>query len=469
MNWTLSTQTRVYRQPSGSMETFTVDSVKESSAAMLIPCLWTTLPWIVLGQTYYMSFIFNNYGYGVKPSVIEAPDLGLPGIKKPPKRVEDTLELSSMEQSRKSGEHPRPMVDVDSDSKTADTPETAKEITTESFKSTGIGEGREETSSKAPDRDTTESNDWGTLPIGEGTTQPMDTATSKAWEATWPPVTPHSPEFFEYPEAVCHEEMDLHEVFGIRLERDRGLATKILCQFKNNWGGPWLLMTRVELPVRIHMRHWFLGYVTEDYKDLNINFLALAHIMNNMRTAMLIIGQDANDQLVYNLYDDVVISSFNDVFMMRKAELVEANATDMLFLAVGKTLSSYAGMNRSYPLQVLGSWWGNTVKQKDMNKGYSCVFPRERNVTQPGYMAIFIKPSMFRNNNTAFYNTMITTRRPWGVTVDPDLMKEVKNNKTEYEIHLNQKFRRSKQIVQQELERRAKIFDSIEKVRNGME
>jgi len=163
--------------------------------------------------------------------------------------------------------------------------------------------------------------------------------------------------------------MDLHEVFGIRLERDRGLPTKILCDFKNSWGGPWLLMTRIELPVRIHLRHWYFGYVTPDYKDININFLALAHIMNSMRTAMLILGQDKDNKLVYNLYDDVVISAFNDLFMMRKAELVEANTTELLFVSVGKVMSSYAGRNRSCPLQVLGSWWGHHVVQQ-MYQGF---------------------------------------------------------------------------------------------------
>ncbi|XP_041631514.2 uncharacterized protein [Drosophila kikkawai] len=496
---------------------------------MLIPCLWTTLPWIVLGQTYYMSFIFNNYGFGVKPSFIEAPNLGLPGTKKPPKRVEDTLELSSMDQSRGSGRNEIPTVEVDDDSsesdgfdfgitstkiptkrstlrptnttktqrpstaqgasrttatskatgtptisktpgtietigitetlESADTLETPEEITTES----AVVAYTEESSLKTPDSDRPESGKTEvkckTLGPGDGSTIPPGTIAPRAW----PPVTPHPPEFFKYPQADCHEEMDLHEVFGISLVRDRGLATKVLCQFQNSWGGPWLLMTRVELPVRIHMRHWFLGYVTEDYKDMNINFFALAHIMNNMRTAMLILGQDEHDQLVYNLYDDVVISSFNDIFMMRKAELVEANATDMLFLSVGKTLSSYAGRNRTCPLQVLGSWWGSSVRQ-DMNQGFSCVFPRERNASRPGYMAIFIKPSLFRNNNTALYNTVITTRRPWEITVNVDLMEDVKNNKTEYNIRRRQQFRSNKRAVSEEFDRRRKIFNAIAEV-----
>lgn len=31
---------------------------------MLLCCLWTALPLVVLGQTYYINFVFNNYRYG---------------------------------------------------------------------------------------------------------------------------------------------------------------------------------------------------------------------------------------------------------------------------------------------------------------------------------------------------------------------------------------------------------------------
>lgn len=390
------------------------------NVTMLTSCLWTTLPWIVLGQTYYMSFIFNNYG----PSRISAPQLGFNGTAREPiegdnvkissvehsdegdtlevsslehsleskhnskkdKRIE-TLELSSEHHSREKSETKKPSVE---DKDSSDSAETMTWSTTKQIKSTTMKKTKATTyeTPEMPNEITTESTmvtaidkekttvaiytespkeKFTDLPgIGK---EPSDSNTPSFSSRSWEPVTPHPSAFFDYPEAICSEDMDLHEVFGIRLERDRGLPTKILCTFKNKWGGPWLLMTRIELPVRVHMRHWFLGYLTADYKDMNINFLALAHIMNSMRTAMLILGQDKDNKLVYNLYDDVVISAFNDLFMMRKAELVEANTTELLFVSVGKVLSSYAGRNRSCPLQVLGSWWGHHSVQ-DMYQGF---------------------------------------------------------------------------------------------------
>ncbi|XP_016962988.2 uncharacterized protein LOC108033234 [Drosophila biarmipes] len=487
---------------------------------MLISCLWTTLPWIVLGQTYYMSFIFNNYG----PSRISAPQLGFNGSSNPQMeggnpRVsseehpheQETLEVSSLEHSRESKRKPnrkkykeaetlelssedhsrdthnsKPDVEnmdsSDSDEAliwsttartkpttpkrkpkrtTSETAELPSEITTEPNKVTATDKGKtEDLSPPNPPEEVTESPEEPIVSTSSiATIRP--TSPSRTWGET---VTPHPPEFFEYPEAVCREDMDLHEVFGIRLERDRGLPTKILCDFKNSWGGPWLLMTRIELPVRIHLRHWYFGYVTPDYKDININFLALAHIMNSMRTAMLILGQDKDNKLVYNLYDDVVISAFNDLFMMRKAELVEANTTELLFVSVGKVMSSYAGRNRSCPLQVLGSWWGHHVVQ-EMYQGFFCVFPKDRNITMPGYVAIFIKPSLFPANHTALYNKPISTRRPWNTSLNTKVLNETARSPTLYRKNQKTEWERNKVAVNKELVRRARIFETIDRLR----
>ncbi|EDW88035.2 uncharacterized protein Dyak_GE18507 [Drosophila yakuba] len=497
---------------------FHIDGIK--SVAMLTFCLWTTLPWIVLGQTYYMSFIFNNYG----SSRISAPQLGFNGTAREPieggnlktssavhSGEEETLEVSSLEHSRESKhnskkykemetlelsseDHSRkksksdtmkPSVE-DKDSgdsaetmiwsttpkmksttkkktkaTTYETPEMPTEITTESTKATAIDNEKstDEMYTESPKEHFTDLPEIGLVgkeePVSNLPKNPL-----KSWES----VTPHPPEFFDYPEATCSEDMDLHEVFGIRLERDRGLPTKILCNFKNRWGGPWLLMTRIELPVRIHMRHWFLGYLTPDYKDMNINFLALAHIMNSMRTAMLIIGQDKDNKLVYNLYDDVVISAFNDLFMMRKAELVEANTTELLFVSVGKVLSSYAGRNRTCPLQVLGSWWGHHSIQ-DMYQGFLCVFPKDRSISKPGYVAIFIKPSLFPANHTALYNHPISTRRPWTSNYNTKILNGTDTNSKAYKKEQQLDWERNKMAVQRELDRRARIFDAIDRLR----
>nr|XP_017108712.2 uncharacterized protein LOC108133348 [Drosophila bipectinata] len=389
---------------------------------MLIPCLWTTLPWIVLGQTYYLSFVFNNFRYSDKPAEIYAPDLGMPNNKntKSPNKEEktlelvsmersderkiskpipdrepeddDTLELSSAERSHDSEEDesiwivattPRkPKKTTKKKKKTSrrpttlstemDTPESPEEITTESTKATPtVGKPTAEIPKESREDDAKESNKNSTSatespsgnPQGERPepTPKESTISPEEWNILQG-IRSHPPEFFSYPEARCHEDMDLHEVFGISLERDRGLPSKVLCTFNNSWGGPWLLTTRIELPVRLHMRQWFFGYLTEDYKDLSANFLALAHIMNSMRTAMLILGQDNSNRLVYNLYDDVVISSINDLFLLRKAELVEANTPDLLFGSVGKVFNLFSGRNRTCPLQVLGGWWASEAQ-----------------------------------------------------------------------------------------------------------
>ncbi|KRG02512.1 uncharacterized protein Dmoj_GI16002, isoform C [Drosophila mojavensis] len=278
----------------------------------------------------------------------------------------------------------------------------------------------------------------------------------------WLSATPHLPNFFKYPEAECNEDMRLHEVFGITLGRDHGLPAKVLCQFNNSWGGPWLLMYRLELPVRVHFRHWIFGYLTDDYKDLNINYLSLAHIMNKMRLAMLIIGQNNNKQLVYNLYDDVVISSFNDLFTLRKAHLVESNTTDLLYLSVGEVIQLDAGRNRSCPFRVVGAWWGNKV-EKDV-EAY-CVFPVERDVKKPGYVAFFIKPNPFKVNNTAFYQTEITTRRPWAATIDLELMQQANNQSDVYDELLTDQFWQNKVKVRKEVKRRARIKEQFEEER----
>ncbi|XP_017014858.3 uncharacterized protein [Drosophila takahashii] len=491
---------------------------------MLISCLWTTLPWIVMGQTYYMSFVFNNYG----PSRISAPQLGFNGTSNPQmdggtlevsseehSRGGETLEVSSLEHSRESQQRPsrkkykemetlelssedhsrkthsnsRPAVE-DQDSSDSDetlnwsttarirpttskrktktttneTPEWPTEITTQSTRVTVI-ETVQLPGTVSPEVTEDPQTLYTDPPeLGSSATIDQQEKPTRTPPRTWvETVTPHPSEFFDYPQATCREDMDLHEVFGITLERDRGLPTKILCDFKNSWGGPWLLMTRIELPVRIHLRHWFFGYVTPDYKDININFLGLAHIMNSMRTAMLIIGQDRDNKLVYNLYDDVVISAFNDLFMLRKAELVEANTTELLFVSVGKVMSSYAGRNRSCPLQVLGSWWGHHVVQ-EMYQGFFCVFPKDRDISMPGYVAIFIKPSLFPANHTALYNKPISTRRPWKTNLNTKILNETainsptkKSQKSEWD--------RNKVAVNKELVRRARIFETIDRLR----
>ncbi|XP_016990700.2 uncharacterized protein LOC108052736 [Drosophila rhopaloa] len=517
---------------------------------MLIYCLWTTLPWIVLSQTYYMSFVFNNYG----PSRINAPQLGFNGtpnnelqggtpgvsslehsnegetlevsslehsgeskhnpVSKKKHGDKDTLELASVDHSRETHHNSKPAVEnmdsSDSDETwmwsttsklrlttstrkkiktrptTNETPESPTEITTEAAMVTAIDKGKTDDLSIKPPQELYTEMPEENLVITENTeapftdrpeiktyiyTTPKDQDETKEYllpqvipARTWESVTPHPSEFFDYPQAECREDMDLHEVFGISLERDRGLPTKILCNFKNSWGGPWLLMTRIELPVRIHLRHWYFGYVTPDYKDININFLALAHIMNSMRTAMLIIGQDKDNQLVYNLYDDVVISAFNDLFMLRKAELVEANTTELLFVSVGKVMSTYAGRNRSCPLQVLGSWWGHfTVKE--MYEGFFCVFPKDRDVSRPGYVAIFIKPSLFPANHTAFYNRPISTRRPWKSNLSAKILNETVRNSAQYKKEQDTEWERNKLAVNKELSRRARIFEAIDRLR----
>lgn len=84
----------------------------------------------------------------------------------------------------------------------------------------------------------------------------------------------------------------------------------------------------------------------------------------------------------------------------------------------------------------------------------------DRDVKQPGYVAIFIKPNPFKVNNTAFYQTEITTRRPWAATVDLELMQQANNNISVYEKLKLAKFLLNKKLVKEESERRARIYES---------
>lgn len=93
------------------------------------------------------------------------------------------------------------------------------------------------------------------------------------------------------------------------------------------------------------------------------------------------------------------------------------------------------------------------------------VFPVERDVKQPGYVAIFIKPNPFKVNNTAFYQTQITTRRPWASTIDLELMKQANNKKDVYDELLNEKFWKNKKKVRQEVVRRERINEQFEEQR----
>ncbi|SPP79460.1 uncharacterized protein LOC117581681 [Drosophila guanche] len=550
---------------------------------MLRRCLWTTsLPWIVLSQTYYMNFIFNNNGYmsrervqmtsdrrnhskwvDIDDEILEISSIDHAHMEKisveswaskesleshqSASNTDEVAQVFVIKPNKKKTKMPTIRTTKEAHAETTttvynlDAKEEPPEVVTEGKvpkeKTTKKHTTKNQTTKKhTTEKPTTQGNqkeldvvgkvdipennvkrqvEKGTEKAQEVTTepipesvliniieasderagknetatempgepketttapkQPIETTTTTADETTditdgaskeitkWKTVTPHPPEFFQYPGAKCHEEMDLHELFGISLERDRGLPSKVFCEFNNSWGGPWHLMTRIELPTRVHMRHWFFGYITEDYKDMNINFMALAHIMNSMRIAMLIIGQDNNDQLVYNLYDDVVISGFNDLFMLRKAQLVAANTTDLLFVSVGDVITTFSGRNRSCPFHVIGGWWGfNSWRPTSQ---YFCVFPVDRDVKRPGYMAIFIKPSPFAINNTAMYENLVTTRRPWAPTVDARLMEIAKEQKIRYRKVKDEEFTRNKVAVLAELGRRADIYKDFEKDR----
>lgn len=95
------------------------------------------------------------------------------------------------------------------------------------------------------------------------------------------------------------------------------------------------------------------------------------------------------------------------------------------------------------------------------------VFPVERDIHRPGYIAFFIKPSPFEVNNTAFYNTAITTRRPWGSTVDPALMARANNDRLLYNRLKEEEFLSNKMRVKDELIRREAHYKSIEAKRRN--
>ncbi|EDW29104.1 GL19535 [Drosophila persimilis] len=442
---------------------------------MLKRCLWTiTLPWIVLSQTYYMNFIFNNYRYVdrerkevhtdgknyTKNMTIEEETLEINSIES------ETLEITSKQISPKPGVSYEDWPSLESheselSASNTDEDDKADEVdTVDNIVEIIHNNGKpKKTTTITTERLTTKRHITKHTTREPTTEEPMIKYPTTELKT----VTPHPPEFFHYPGAKCHEELDLHELFGISLERDRGLPSKVFCDFNNDWGGPWYLMTRIELPSRVHMRHWFFGYLTDDYNDMNINFISLAHIMNSMRIAMLIIGQDNNDKLVYNLYDDVVISGFNDLFMLRKAQLVEANTTDLLFVSVGDVINTFSGRNRSCPFHVMGGWWGfNTWRPTSQ---YFCVFPVDRDIKRPGFIAIFIKPSPFAVNNTALYENVITTRRPWVPTVDAILMEQANHDQKVYHQLRNEEFQDTKRAALAELGRRSQIFRDFDKNR----
>ncbi|EDW63932.2 uncharacterized protein Dvir_GJ10477 [Drosophila virilis] len=475
---------------------------------MLLCCLWAALPLVVLGQTYYINFVFNNYRYGSQfeqKTGTESTERQSKEDRSHSLVEQETLEISSKEicpqdeppdSENRRLEHVHPNTDETfeiggakptdlhiskasgppkgSNKATSTTTITKKPKTTRTTRkgsaatrpsatgntadlSTGTNTATNTEANTAANKETsTETNTANTETAAATNTETATATNTETTTPHWLKATPHPSEFFDYPEAICHEDMQLHEVFGVTLARDRGLPVKILCEFQNHWGGPWLLMNRMELPARLHMRHWFFGYLTEDYKDININFLALAHIINTMRLAMLIIGQDNNNELVYNLYDNVVISGFNDLFMLRKAHLVEANTTDLLFVSVGEVIESDAGRNRSCPFRVLGAWWG---PKWDSSKRTFCVFPVERDINRPGYMAIFIKPNPFEVNNTAFYEDEITTRRPWASTIDLELLARLENDRKKYNDVKEQEFHLNKRKVKEEMHRRVNFFN----------
>ncbi|XP_060666865.1 uncharacterized protein LOC132798881 isoform X1 [Drosophila nasuta] len=457
---------------------------------LLLHCPWIALlPLAVLGQTYYINFVFNNNRYaGLNTQEVISSETKIENESNNHKESASKSQMSA-EQEKNSAESRSREHHTKRPQHKSTTKSTTTKTSRKPEKTKDSSQEQEVDCSKLPsntDEECVESDqvvdselEKETEESGELTTttrtttatpaspQPTE-STSQSKEPFEPSATPtpHPPEFFAYPQAECHEEMNLHELFGIQLLRDRGLPSKVLCEFANSWGGPWLLMNRIELPTRVHMRHWFFGYITEDYKDMNINLLALAHIINNMRLAMLIIGQDNNNQLVYNLYDDFVISGFNDLFMLRKAHLVEANTTDLMFISVGEVLISDPGRNRSCPFRVLGAWWG--PKWDEFHQGF-CVFPVERDVRRPGYIAFFIKPSPFEVNNTAFYSTAVTTRRPWVTTADPLLMAKANNDRMLYKKLKAAEFLENKKLVKNELIRREARYKSIEEVRRNEE
>lgn len=99
----------------------------------------------------------------------------------------------------------------------------------------------------------------------------------------------------------------------------------------------------------------------------------------------------------------------------------------------------------------------------------SSVFPVERNVRRPGFIAFFVRPNPFEVNNTALYQNQITTRRPWASTMDPNLMAEAKNNLQLYNTLKEERFLENKKMVKDEISRRAEINVVIEAARRQEE
>ncbi|XP_068150801.1 uncharacterized protein [Drosophila tropicalis] len=426
----------------------------------------SALPTMVSTQTYYMNFIFNNNRY-VSDRGSGEKDRVRSTTTKTLEIDSETLEVSSVEHSHSrdtSHEHKETpkasIIEWETDSINTDEIVENPDLSLWIWPIKPIKKPKQKYKKKIKCKATPSSKTTTTASVAEEDPVEITTEEPKSKGVT---DVPHADDLFDFPLAKCHQDMDLHEVFGIRLEQDRGLPVKVYCNFSNSWKGPWLLMNRMELPARLHMRHWFFGYVSDDLKDMNINFLGLAHLINRMRIAMLILGQDNQNRLVYNLYDDVVISSLNDIFMLRKAHLVEANTTDLLFVSVGDVIESYSGRNRSCPFKVLGSWWGHDVWDPDANT--FCVFPVDRDITRPGYMAIFIKPSPFPINNTALYEQEITTRRPWVTTANSNLMAQANNDSKLYRKLRQAEFILNKEEVQDEIDRRIQIYPQIEKNR----
>lgn len=408
---------RVFKEYPELMRATHCGFVRLGVMLFLLCCIWTTSPMIVLGQTYYVNFVFNNSPYYPgDDSQSGSSKRENPKKHKPNKHEShDTGEISENDISDASDKCPNTdercgsdhssnqswdIIEITPPSTRRTTKQTTKkpkkETTKRAKKTTTLQtpcattpQTNQDTTTTGPmgTQETTTNGATGTscfsttpdgqistsdtLVIELATTEGVNytrmiektTTMPRIMEITttitkWTLPTPRPSQCFEYPQAKCQEDMYLHEFFGIALQQDQGLAAKVSCEFQNEWSGPWLLMTRMELPVRMHTRHWFFGYLTDDYKDFNINLMSLAYIMNQMRLALLIIGQDNNNQLVYNLYDDFVISGFNDLFMLRKAHLVEANTTDLFYPSVGEVLETNTGHNRSCPFAVMGAWWG---------------------------------------------------------------------------------------------------------------
>lgn len=81
-------------------------------------------------------------------------------------------------------------------------------------------------------------------------------------------------------------------------------------------------------------------------------------------------------------------------------------------------------------------------------------------------MAIFIKPSLFPANNTALYDHPISTRRPWSSNnYNTKILNETEKNSKAYKKEQKLEWERNKMAVQKELDRRARIFEAIDRLR----